>query len=89
MSGYTEGRECFGEPKAMRAMTIVSPLCGVDADTRCVRPRTLLAWENKKLDQKYGTLEQQKAAREEAAMRGEAVHQVATENYGPMYRYVL
>lgn len=51
--------------------------------------RTLLARENKKLDQKYGTLAQQKAAMQEAAMRGEAVHKVAVENYGPMYRYVL
>jgi cyanate permease len=51
--------------------------------------RTLLAWENKKLDQKYGTLAQQKSAMQEAAKRGEAVQQVALENYGPMYRYVL
>jgi hypothetical protein len=51
--------------------------------------RTMLVWENKKLDEKYGTLEQQKAAMEESAARGEHKGVVAEENYSPMYRYVL
>ncbi|KAL6157038.1 hypothetical protein ACJQWK_06638 [Exserohilum turcicum] len=52
--------------------------------------RTLLVWENKRLDRKYGTVEKQKAAMQEAAAaRGETVRQVAVENYGPMFRYVL
>nr|POE47914.1 putative transporter [Quercus suber] len=46
--------------------------------------RTLLAWENRKLDKKYGTLE---AQRERADT--ESSSDVAMENYGPMYRYVL
>jgi hypothetical protein len=55
--------------------------------------RTLLWWENKKLDQKYGTLEEQKAqmeaARRQSVEGGEKKELVAVENYGPMYRYVL
>jgi hypothetical protein len=51
--------------------------------------RTILVWENKKLDEKYGTLEQQRAAMEESAARGEHKGVVAEENYSPMYRYVL
>lgn len=43
--------------------------------------RTLLAWENKKLDKKYGTIAEQK--------RGEHVQDISLENYGPMFRYVL
>lgn len=53
--------------------------------------RTLLAWENKKLDRKYGTLEEQRA-RAAAAADGEnakAQAEHGLENYGPMYRYVL
>ncbi|KAL1977241.1 hypothetical protein VTN31DRAFT_100 [Thermomyces dupontii] len=41
--------------------------------------RTLLAWENRKLDKKYGP-------REEHNDKGQAV---AEENYGPAYRFVL
>jgi hypothetical protein len=51
--------------------------------------RTMLVWENKKLDEKYGTLEQQRAAMEESAARGGHKGVVAEENYSPMYRYVL
>lgn len=52
--------------------------------------RTLLVWENKKLDEKYGTVAQQKLAMEEAAARGEGkVGTVGVENYGPLFRYVL
>jgi hypothetical protein len=51
--------------------------------------RTLLVWENKKLDRKYGTIAQQKVATEEAAARGEHKDEVAVENYGPLFRYVL
>jgi predicted MFS family arabinose efflux permease len=51
--------------------------------------RTLLAWENKKLDRKYGTIAQQRLAMQEAAARGEEKGEVAIENYGPLFRYVL
>ncbi|KAF2853798.1 pantothenate transporter liz1 [Plenodomus tracheiphilus IPT5] len=52
--------------------------------------RTLLVWENKKLDQKYGTVAQQKLAMQEAAVRGEGkASPVGVENYGPLFRYVL
>lgn len=43
--------------------------------------RTILAWENKKLDRKYGTLAQQ---RETGGSKREL-----GENYGPRFRYVL
>ncbi|KAH0493367.1 hypothetical protein TgHK011_000040 [Trichoderma gracile] len=52
--------------------------------------RALLVWENKQLDKKYGTIEQQKARLSEAEGRVEEADQVvAVENYGPMFRYVL
>ncbi|KAF2134530.1 pantothenate transporter liz1 [Dothidotthia symphoricarpi CBS 119687] len=51
--------------------------------------RTVLVWENKKLDRKYGTVAQQKIAMQEAAVRGEGKGAVAVENYGPLFRYVL
>ncbi|KAF2739561.1 MFS general substrate transporter [Polyplosphaeria fusca] len=51
--------------------------------------RTILVFENKKLDKKYGTVAQQKQALHEAEVRGERKGEVAVENYGPMYRYVL
>jgi cyanate permease len=51
--------------------------------------RTMLAWKNKKLDQEYGTLAQQRAAMEEGAGRGETKGDVAVENWGPQFRYVL
>ncbi|QDS78074.1 hypothetical protein FKW77_003631 [Venturia effusa] len=52
--------------------------------------RTLLWWENKKLDKEFGTIENQKARAAVAEQRGEkAENMIAVENYGPMYRYVL
>lgn len=55
--------------------------------------RTLLWWENKRLDKKYGTLEEQRARAAARTATGEVDEQkvsvVAEENYGPMYRYVL
>jgi hypothetical protein len=53
--------------------------------------RTLLVWENKKLDRKHGTLAQQKQAMQEAgqAAGGETKQAVAVENYGPLFRFVL
>ena len=55
--------------------------------------RTLLWWENKKLDKKYGTLAEQRARAAAGGAAGEIdehkVTAVAEENYGPMYRYVL
>jgi hypothetical protein len=47
--------------------------------------RLLLAWENKKLDEKYGyqsnRMNQQNAGGKEST--------VSEENYGPTFRYVL
>lgn len=51
--------------------------------------RTLLVWENKKLDRQYGTVAQQKLAMQEAGTRGEAKRVTGAENYGPLFRYVL
>jgi glutamate formiminotransferase len=52
--------------------------------------RILLVRENKKLDQKYGTIEEQRARIVEAREGGEStVQDQAVENYGPMFRYVL
>jgi len=55
--------------------------------------RTLLWWENKKLDMKYGTLAEQRARAAAGGEVGEIDEQkvtvVAEENYGLMCRYVL
>ncbi|KAF2495737.1 MFS general substrate transporter [Lophium mytilinum] len=55
--------------------------------------RTLLVWENRKLDRQFGTLEEQRAATE-MAVRNEdskagADEGAGLENYGPSFRYVL
>ena len=54
--------------------------------------RLLLSWENKKFDKKYGTLAEQ----DNRATLGErgpdeknAATDIAEENYGPRYRYIL
>jgi len=52
--------------------------------------RFLLSWENQRLDSEHGTVEEQKTRMAEAAQRGEAKEgEVAVENYGPLFRYVL
>ncbi|KAF2477678.1 pantothenate transporter liz1 [Lindgomyces ingoldianus] len=51
--------------------------------------RTILVWENKKLDREYGTLQEQKRAAREAELRREGRGELAVENYGPLFRYVL
>jgi hypothetical protein len=48
--------------------------------------RTLLAWENKKLDQKYGTKEERLA--QKGAVKADE-GPTAEENYGADFRYVL
>ena len=48
--------------------------------------RTLLAWENRKLDRKYGSKSEVLAARGRAEDKEGAE---AEENYGPAFRYVL
>ncbi|KAH8705552.1 putative MFS transporter [Talaromyces proteolyticus] len=48
--------------------------------------RFLLVWENRQLDQKYGTWEERQAAQKEA---GEMDFTAAEENYGANFRYVL
>jgi len=53
--------------------------------------RCLLQWENKKLDRKYGTLEEQRArnATADASEKDIMEANAGVENYGPMYRYIL
>ncbi|KAK5131528.1 hypothetical protein LTR08_000855 [Meristemomyces frigidus] len=52
--------------------------------------RTLLAWENKKLDREYGTIDEQRARAAGGVDEGAKVQaEQGDENYGPMYRYVL
>jgi hypothetical protein len=52
--------------------------------------RTLLWWENKKLDRQYGTLEEQRAqAAPGSGKWKERATATGVENYGPMFRYVL
>ena len=52
--------------------------------------RTLLVWENKKLDRQFGTVSEQKARLEGSPRTGDADEAgTAVENYGPMFRYVL
>ncbi|KAL9091258.1 MAG: hypothetical protein Q9165_004892 [Trypethelium subeluteriae] len=54
--------------------------------------RVLLSWENKKLDKKYGTLAEQDAAialGEQTADDKTAATEIAEENYGPRYRFIL
>lgn len=53
--------------------------------------RTLLVWENKKLDRQYGTLEEQKSRAGIADAQGNVASEATAggENYGPLYRYVL
>jgi hypothetical protein len=47
--------------------------------------RTLLAWENKKLDQQYGTKEERLARQGATKVEGPT----GEENYGADFRYVL
>ncbi|OJD11486.1 hypothetical protein AJ78_07751 [Emergomyces pasteurianus Ep9510] len=47
--------------------------------------RTLLAWQNRQLDKRYGTLAERTQQRQET----EQFLVVAEENYGPDYRFVL
>ena len=51
--------------------------------------RTLLAWENRKLDREHGTLEEQKARAAADPSAKEISTVVASENYGPAYRFIL
>ncbi|OCL13385.1 MFS general substrate transporter [Glonium stellatum] len=49
--------------------------------------RTLLVWENKKLDRQYGTLQEQQVSTATGEVPTET--NAAVENYGPAFRYVL
>lgn len=49
--------------------------------------RTLLTWENKKLDKKYGPQIDKIATRTGYPQGKESV--VSEENYGPTFRYIL
>jgi hypothetical protein len=58
--------------------------------------RTLLWWENKKMDKKYGVVSEQMVRMEEEKALRQADNEnvggdadVGMENYGPMFRYVL
>jgi hypothetical protein len=54
--------------------------------------RTLLWYKNKQLDKQYGTLDEQKARlamAQKDSKDGAEGQQIAVENYGPLFRYVL
>ncbi|KAI4715808.1 MFS general substrate transporter [Aureobasidium sp. EXF-10727] len=53
--------------------------------------RTLLAYENRKFDKQYGTIEEQKnrIASTEGSKEAAVEANTGVENFGPMYRYVL
>jgi hypothetical protein len=53
--------------------------------------RTLLAYQNRKLDKQYGTIEEQKnrIASTEGTKEAAVEANTGVENFGPMYRYVL
>ncbi|KAJ6443511.1 ATP-dependent RNA helicase dbp3 [Purpureocillium lavendulum] len=52
--------------------------------------RMCLVWENKRLDREYGTIEEQRARVASSQEAGEKPSaEVAVENYGSMFRYVL
>ena len=48
--------------------------------------RTLLAWENKKLDKKYGKVDEQQATQ---GHNNRAEPNAGQENYGSGFRYIL
>jgi hypothetical protein len=53
--------------------------------------RTYLAYQNRKLDKQYGTIEEQKTriASTEGTKEAAVEANTGVENFGPMYRYVL
>jgi dipeptide/tripeptide permease len=51
--------------------------------------RAILVWENRRLDKEYGTLAHQRQALKEAEIGGERNREIAVENYGPLFRFVL
>lgn len=54
--------------------------------------RVLLQWENRKLDRAFGTVEEQRNRAAVAAREGDGKAErveESTENYGPMFRYIL
>ena len=48
--------------------------------------RSLLVWENKRLDQKYGL---NRATEMQEAVDGKPINNVGEENYGTSFRYIL
>ena len=51
--------------------------------------RTLLVWENRKLDRKYGVVGQQQGGRTEKGEEDVVDANVGEENTGPNFRFVL
>ncbi|KAI1170952.1 MFS general substrate transporter [Nemania sp. FL0916] len=69
-------------PRYIKGMSICAAFMFFSAFLALAQ-RFLLSWENAKLDRKYGTI----AAQEEA--NKEASENIAAENYGPNFRFVL
>jgi len=51
--------------------------------------RTLLSWENRKLDAKYGTLQRQSATEMMGSEERQKWAAIGEENEGPRFRYIL
>ena len=77
------------EPRYIRGFSICAAFIFFNGLLALVL-RTLLVWENKKLDAKYGKLEDIRA-RKAGTVKGEEeeVSLVGEENYGEGFRYVL
>lgn len=72
------------EPRYVKGQAICAAFMGfVTFLALCLR--VLLAWENRRLDEKYGTI----AEREEQRREGKGEKIVSEENYGADFRYVL
>ena len=68
-------------PRYIKGMSICAAFMFFSA-ILAIAQRQLLAWENSKLDRKYGTITK-------TATGLEASENIAVENYGPNFRYVL
>jgi dipeptide/tripeptide permease len=71
-------------PRYVEGQAICAAFMGFNAFL-ALSLRTLLAWENKKLDRKYGVIEEQQGEKGEQMVDAN----VGEENTGPKFRFVL
>lgn len=71
-------------PRYIKGQSICAAFMGFNCLLALVL-RTLLVWENRQLDKKYGT----KAEREERKSQAKEDTAVGEEDYSPDFRYVL